>query len=158
MGGANGAGTTRTGRGAPAPFAIETVQTARQRDAWASVVPEEADAAERRLLRRLYRPQIADERVTAYLARVDGLPVTRAELFSSAGLGRVEAVRTGAAHRGRGLAAAVVRQAVRDALDRTNLTYLYAAPGSNAQRLYHRLGFRTVATKLISAWAWHIQA
>ena len=157
MGGANGAGTTRTGRGAPAPFAIETVQTARQRDAWASVVPEEADAAERRLLRRLYRPQIADERVTAYLARVDGLPVSRAELFSSAGLGRVEAVRTGAAHRGRGLAVAVVRQAVRDALDRPNLTYLYAAPGSNAQRLYHRLGFRTVATKLISAWAWHIQ-
>ncbi len=37
------------------------------------------------------------------------------------------------------------------------LTYIYAEPGGSAQRLYHRLGFRTVATNLISAWAWHIK-
>ena len=95
--------------------------------------------------------------MTAYLARVDGIPASRAELFSSAGLGRVEAVRTLAAHRGRGLGSAVVRQAVRDSLGRDTLTYIYAEPGGSAQRLYHRLGFRTVATNLISAWAWHIQ-
>ena len=140
--------------GHPSPFASEIVQTKGQRDEWASVVQDEADADERMLLRRLYRTEIADERVTAFLARVDGVPASRAELFSSAGLGRVEAVRTLTAHRGRGLAAAVVRHAVRDSLGRDNLTYIYAEPGGSAQRLYHRLGFRTVATNLISFWAW----
>jgi ribosomal protein S18 acetylase RimI-like enzyme len=141
--------------GHPSLNVIETVQTEEQRDDWASVVQDEADDTERALLRRLYRGEIADERVTAYLARIDGLPASRAELLASDGLGRVEAVRTLTAYRGRGLAAAVVRQAVRDSLHHGNLTYIYAEPGGDAQRLYHRLGFRTVATNLIRAWALH---
>jgi ribosomal protein S18 acetylase RimI-like enzyme len=138
----------------PSPTPIETVHTEQQRDDWARIVQDEADDAERALLRRLYRAEIGDERVAAYLARVAGRAASRAELFASDGLGRVEAVRTLTAHRGRGLASAVVRHAVRESLHHGNLTYIYAEPGGDAQRLYHRLGFRTVATNLIRAWVW----
>ena len=110
---------------------------------------------ERQLLHRLYTTEISDPRMTAYLARVGGHPASRCELLSSKGLGRVEAVRTLAAYRRHGLAAAVVRQAVQDSLARGNeITYIYAEPSGQAQRLYERLGFRTVASKVIRGFIW----
>jgi GNAT superfamily N-acetyltransferase len=128
---------------------VEVVTTAAHREAWAAIVEEEADQAARAVLRRLYLREIADPRITAYLAWVDGRAVSRSELFSSDGLGRVEAVRTLEPYRGRGLAASLVRAATRDSLRRNQLTYIYAEPGGNAKRLYERLGFRTVATDVI---------
>ena len=90
--------------------------------------------------------------MTAYLAYWDGHPTARGHLFSADGLGRVEAIHTVAAYRGRGLAAAIVRRAVQDSLARGNaLTYIYAEPDSAPQRLYTRLGFRVVATNAYRA-------
>ena len=136
--------------GRPSAHAVAVVRTDRERADWAAVVEEEADAETRRALRRLYATELADPRVTAYLARVDGRAAGRCLLFSADGLGRVEGVRTLAAYRGRGLAAAVVRRAVAESLARGNaLTYVYAEPDGAAQRLYDRLGFRTVARHAI---------
>ena len=140
--------------GLPSAHAVDVVRTDADRADWASIVEEDADADGRQLLHRLYEREIADPRITAYIARVDGLHVSRCHLFSSQGLGRVEAVRTLGAYRGRGLAAAVVRRAVLDSLDRGNLAYIYAEPGGAAQRLYARLGFRTVATNALRCFAW----
>ena len=131
----------------PSSHAVAVAHTEQDMADWAALVEEDADAETRRLLRRLYATEIADPRVTPYLARVDGRAAGRGTLFSSDGLGRVEAVRTAAPDRGRGLAAAVVRSAVQDSLARGNeLTYVDAEPGGAAQRLYDRLGFRTVTT------------
>jgi predicted GNAT family acetyltransferase len=90
----------------------------------------------------------------AYLIRVAGEPASRCQLFSYQGLGRIEAVRTRAAYQGRGLATAIIRRALNDSLQQNHITYIYAEPGSNAQRLYHRLGFRTVAQKAIRGFLW----
>jgi GNAT superfamily N-acetyltransferase len=134
----------------PSSHAVADAHTEQDRADWAALIEEDTDAATRRLLRRLYATEIADPRVTAYLARVYGRPAARCTLFSTDGLGRVEAVRTVAPYRGRGLAAAVVRSAVQDSLARGNeLTYVYAEPGGAAQRLYDRLGFRTVTRHAI---------
>ena len=133
----------------PAIVEVEVVDGDEDREAWASLVEEDADERTRAILRQLYLREIGDPRVTAYLARVDGKAASRCELFSSDGLGRVEAVRTLESYQGRGLAAALVRAATHDSLLRNEITYIYAEPGGNAKRLYERLGFRTVATNVI---------
>ncbi|CAA9570910.1 MAG: hypothetical protein AVDCRST_MAG88-2323 [uncultured Thermomicrobiales bacterium] len=138
--------------GRPEAHDVEVVDTDATREEWAAAVEEGADAAAREVLRRRYLAEIADPRVTPYLARVEGRAVARGELFSCDGLGRVEAIRTLAPYRGRGLAAAIVRRAVRDSLARGDaLTYLYAEPGGVAARLYTRLGFRLVTPRAARA-------
>jgi GNAT superfamily N-acetyltransferase len=140
--------------GLPSLHTVDLVETDADRADWASIVEEDADAAGRQLQRRMYEREIADPRITAYIARVGGRPASRCHLFSSDGLGRIEAVRTLLAYRGRGLAAAVVRRALLDALDRGDLAHIYAEPGSRAQRLYERLGFRTVARNALRGFVW----
>jgi GNAT superfamily N-acetyltransferase len=138
--------------GHPAHYQVETITNEQDRTAWATIIEEEAEQeeAERLLLYELYRTEICDPRMTAYLIRIDGIPAARCLLFSTGGIGRVEAVRTRAAHRGRGLAAALVRGATTDSLHSGNrITFIFAEPGSAPQRLYHRLGFRTVASNLM---------
>lgn len=136
--------------------AVEVVETDIAKEAWASILEkqDDDDAYAQARLRELYRTQISDPRMVAYLVRVDGEPASRCQLFSCEGLGRIEAVRTSTLHQGRGLAAAVIRQALSDSLQQNQITYIYAEPGSNAQRLYHRLGFRTVAQKAIRGFLW----
>ena len=134
----------------PSSAAVTIARTEQDKAEWAAVIEEGVDAETRRLLQDLYTMELSDSRITAYLARLDGRPAGRCKLFACDGLGRVEAVRTLVPYRGRGLAAALVRQAVRDSLARGNdLTYIYAEPNGDAQRLYDRLGFRTVAKKVI---------
>jgi GNAT superfamily N-acetyltransferase len=140
----------------PTTVAVEVVETDIAKEGWASIVGNEdaLDAPAQTQLQELYRTQISDPRMIAYLIRVDGEPASRCQLFSCQGLGRIEAVRTSAPYQGGGLAAAVVRQALRDSLQENHITYIYAEPGSKAQRLYHRLGFRTVAQKAICGFLW----
>ena len=140
----------------PMTVAVEVVETAPAKEAWASLMAEEDthDAHAQARLQALYRTQISDPRMAAYLIRVAGEPVSRCQLFSCEGLGRIEAVRTSTAYQGRGLAAAIIRQALNDSLQQNHITYIYAEPGSNAQRLYHRLGFRTVARRAIRGFLW----
>jgi ribosomal protein S18 acetylase RimI-like enzyme len=136
----------------PMTVDVEVVETAPAKEAWASLMDEEYSHDAQ--LQELYRTQISDPRMVAYLIRVAGEPASRCQLFSSQDLGRIEAVRTSTAYQGRGLAAAVIRQALYDSLQQNHITYIYAEPGSNAQRLYHRLGFRTVAQKAIRGFLW----
>jgi len=135
----------------PESHPVGPVTTSRERAAWAAIHDEDDQASHQQVV-RLHAREIADPRVTAYLAYWDGHPTARGHLFSADGLGRVEAIHTVAAYRGRGLAAAIVRRAVQDSLARGNaLTYIYAEPDSAPQRLYTRLGFRVVATNAIRA-------
>ena len=135
----------------PTSVAVEVVETNTAKEAWASIVEkqDDDDVYAQVRLQELYRSQISDPRMLAYLIRVDGEPASRCQLFSCQGLGRVEAVRTSTPYQGRGLAAAIIRQALSASLHHNHITYIYAEPGSRAQQLYHRLGFRTVAQKAI---------
>jgi ribosomal protein S18 acetylase RimI-like enzyme len=138
--------------GQPTDMQVEAVGSEEQREEWAAIIEEESEGneTERRLLHDLYYTEISDPRMTGYLIRIDGIPAARCQLFSADGLGRVEAVRTRASYRGRGLASALVRRATLDSLECGNrITFIYAEPGSGPQRLYHRLGFRTVAQNLM---------
>ena len=136
----------------PATVHVAVATTEQDRRAWAGVIEDDADAATRRVLGRLYATEIADGRITPYLVWHHGRAVCRGELFSCDGLGRVEAIRTLTSARRRGLAAAVVRRAVANSLAQGNgLTYIYAEAGGDAQRLYTRLGFRTVVEGAIRA-------
>ena len=121
-------------------FNVETLTTIHDREDWASITDVD-DPMEQALLQKLYLLQLADPRMTGYIIRVDGQPVCRCQLFSSDGIGRVEAVRTRIGFRGRGLASAAIRCAVRDSLRQNRLTYLYAEPEGDPQRLYLHLGF-----------------
>ena len=130
--------------------AVEDAGTAEARRDWASVMDEDRPPDARRSLAALYELVVGDARVRGYLTRVDGAPAARCALVSSAGLGRVESVFTRQPFRRLGHAAALVRRAVRDSLAAGNaLTYLHAIHDGEAQRLYERLGFRTVATDVM---------
>lgn len=134
----------------PSVVMVQVAEDADQQAAWASLNDDEEDAATRALLERLALHEIADSRVTAYLALVDGQPAGRCLRFSTDGLCRIESVLTAAAFRQRGVAAAVLRQALSAALAAgEQLIYLYASQGGAAQRLYERLGFRTIARNVM---------
>lgn len=138
-----------------AEVAVDLVASAADQVAWASIMEETEEAQQRELLTTLYTLEISDPRVRAYLVRVDGKPACRCELFSRDGLGRVEAVRTAERYQRRGLAAAAIRRAVADSYELGHqFTYIYAEPGGDAQRLYHRLGFRTVSERAMRSFIW----
>jgi ribosomal protein S18 acetylase RimI-like enzyme len=139
----------------PVKVEVELVVTGADQVAWASITEETEGAQQREVLTALYTMEISDPRMRAYLVCVDGEPACRCELFSCDGLGRVEAVRTAERYQGRGLAAAAIRRAVADSAELGNqLTYIYAEPGGAAQRLYHRLGFRTVSERAVRSFIW----
>lgn len=133
-----------------ATVSVTVVKSEAERQAWASIMEETTGTEDRPRLQKLYYTEICDPRITAYLVRVDDEPACRAELFSADGLGRVEAVRTTERFRGRGLASAAVRAAIRDSQRQGNqFTYIYCEPDSAAQRLYQKLGF-VLAAELVT--------
>jgi len=80
-----------------------------------------------------------------YLARVDGVPVATTLLTSSFGMGYVDLVGTLPGYRGKGIASTLVGQAIVASQRLGNRwTALETVSGSAAERLYERLGFRTV--------------
>jgi GNAT superfamily N-acetyltransferase len=80
-----------------------------------------------------------------FLAERDGEPGASCELLGFGGIGQVESVYTAAAHRGHGLASAVVRTAIAAARERgDDLVMIMADADDWPQRLYERLGFKTV--------------
>lgn len=77
-----------------------------------------------------------------YLGYLDGQAAGTCDLFESDGWGRIEAVATPRPFRRRGVASAVVGQAVADSAAAGNaVTFLTTDAGSDAERLYLRLGF-----------------
>jgi GNAT superfamily N-acetyltransferase len=82
-----------------------------------------------------------------FLAERDGEPAAACELLGFDGVGQVESVYTAAAHRGHGLASAVVRAAIAASRERgDDLVMIMADAADWPQRLYERLGFETVTT------------
>jgi GNAT superfamily N-acetyltransferase len=80
-----------------------------------------------------------------FLAERDGEPAACCQLLGFDGIGQVEEVYTAARHRGAGLASAVVRTAIAAAHERgDDLVMILADADGWPQKLYERLGFRTV--------------
>ncbi len=80
-----------------------------------------------------------------FLCERDGEPAASCELLGFDGVGQVESVYTAAAHRGHGLASVVVRAAIAAARERgDDLVMIMADADDWPQRLYERLGFKTV--------------
>ena len=80
-----------------------------------------------------------------FLVERDGEPAASCELLGFDGIGQVESVYTAAAHRGHGLASAVVRAAIAASRERgDDLVMIMADADDWPQRLYERLGFETV--------------
>ena len=80
-----------------------------------------------------------------FLTERDGEAAAACQLLGSDGIGQVEEVYTSVAHRGHGLATAVVRTAVAASRERgDDLVMILADADDWPQRLYERLGFVTV--------------
>ena len=83
-------------------------------------------------------------KVRRYLARLNGVPVGTALLYSQFGMGYIDLVGTVPEHRQQGVASALVTQAVSDSQSLGNRwTTLETTNESNAARLYEKHGFRT---------------
>lgn len=76
----------------------------------------------------------------AFCVMEDGAPVSMCLLLATPHADEVERVYTSPAHRGRGLAYAVVARAAHEAGE--HLTFLFTDAHGAAQHLYARLGFR----------------
>jgi GNAT superfamily N-acetyltransferase len=81
-----------------------------------------------------------------FIARVDGVPAGRCELYLGDGVAQVEDVGTLEAYRGRGLARAAVLRAVREARAAgCDLIFLHADEDDWPRHLYEKLGFAPFA-------------
>jgi ribosomal protein S18 acetylase RimI-like enzyme len=80
-----------------------------------------------------------------FVADRDGEPAAACELLGADGVGQVESVYTGAAHRGHGLASTVIRTAIAASRERGDDVVIILADADDwPQKLYERLGFVTV--------------
>lgn len=121
--------------------AREWIETAVSDDAgteaeamWRTVAEHEARCADCRL----------------YLGVLDGQTAGAADLFAADGWGRVETVVTRPEFRRRGVASAIVAQAVADSLAMNNEeTYLYTELGGAGEQVYRKLGFVPVGINLL---------
>jgi ribosomal protein S18 acetylase RimI-like enzyme len=83
--------------------------------------------------------------VRYFAARIDGQLVSECSLFLDGGVAQLESVHTLEAYRRRGLAAAVIRQAVNAAVEAgCGLVFLLADAQGGAKQLYRGLGFAEV--------------
>jgi GNAT superfamily N-acetyltransferase len=77
-----------------------------------------------------------------FLGYLDGQPAGACDLFTAEGWGRVDSVATHPEFRRRGVASAVVAQAVAASLTLGNeVTYLFTEAGGAGEQVYTRLGF-----------------
>jgi GNAT superfamily N-acetyltransferase len=80
-----------------------------------------------------------------FVVERDGEPAACCTLLGHGGVGQVEEVYTATAHRGHGLASAVVRTAIAASRERgDDLVMIMADADDWPQKLYERLGFETV--------------
>jgi len=126
----------------PPGFRIAVPADDRELRAWIDVTAsDDADGREADLWRAVAERE-ARSGYMLLLGLLDGEPAAACSLFGDSGWGRVESVVTLAPLRGRGLAAALVAEAVRRSLEAGNSeTILFTASGGTAERVYLRLGF-----------------
>jgi ribosomal protein S18 acetylase RimI-like enzyme len=118
------------------------------RPIWAAGIRSEPFGKDEEVVRQLleHKSSIREAIPTRYFAAVaNGEPASYCELYSESGVGQIEAVMTLPPFRGRGLARAVVLQALEASREEGNdLTFLVADADDWPQRLYEKLGFETV--------------
>ena len=106
-------------------------------------IGSDADAVRQLADRVLATARATDLRLFAH--EQDGAVVSVCELYSDGRCGQIEDVATRRAHRGRGLARAVVLRAIEASrLAQHELTFLVADEDDWPRRLYERLGFETI--------------
>lgn len=100
----------------------------------------------------MYRRLGDDPSWRHYVGRLDGEPVATATLFFAAGVAGIYFVCTTPELRGRGIGTAISRDVMLAARD---LGYTTAVLGSSpiGQRIYERLGFRTVCAVRVYEWS-----
>jgi len=92
------------------------------------------------------RAFLADERITTWLARLDGHPAATAQAITDDRVVEISGVGTVPAYRGNGLATAVVAHTAADALTKgADLVFLTAEDDRSAH-LYTQLGFERAGT------------
>jgi ribosomal protein S18 acetylase RimI-like enzyme len=115
---------------------------------WCSVnQPDSFSPAD--LMHKLHYQTVSAPGVNGYMAVVNGRPVARCVSYISNGLGRVESVFVEDAYRRRGIAHALVGQALHDIAQQGALGYLFAVHEAPALALYHKLGLRTILTEAV---------
>jgi len=77
-----------------------------------------------------------------YLATIGGRPAGTAILYQEGDVAQVLAVGTHPSFQSRGVASAIMHRVIRDWQGRGGFLFLDTAPGSVAERLYVKLGFR----------------
>jgi ribosomal protein S18 acetylase RimI-like enzyme len=127
---------------------VGDVDWARGRQAMIELEPHGEDAEVVRQLLQLDLRLARELEVRHLAARVDGEVASYAGLYMEAGVAQIEDVATLPEHRGRGLARAVVLQAVADARrDGADVVFLVADAADWPQELYRRLGFDEVTVE-----------
>lgn len=115
-----------------------------------TVLSEERAMEHERLWRGVTEREARFPACRLYLGYVKGQTAGACDLFSEDGWGRVESVVTRPEFRRRGVASAVVAQAVADSLTQDNtVTYLYTEVGGAGEQVYMRLGFTAWGTNVL---------
>jgi GNAT superfamily N-acetyltransferase len=140
-------GTERPPTRATAPgITVEVVPNSTgwgEADEWVeTAVADDVGGSDEALWRTVAEHEARFPACRLYLARVDGQAGGAAVLFSHAGWGRIDSVATRLEFRRRGVATALMAAAISDSATSENFeTYLFTEHGSDAERLYRRLGF-----------------
>ena len=130
---------------APLPVRVEQI-TEQELPAWNQVCWRAFDSRgslEHSLKEKLAAFRSMGAAANWYLARAGEEPAGTAILYQAEDAAQVLAVGTLPAYRDRGIASALVRRIIADwQAGGSGLLFLDTAPGSAAERLYQRLGFR----------------
>lgn len=133
---------------APPGLRIEEVESRAGIEEWARAGVRSFDLAPDQVgpfVRAEVARSAPDERLVRFAARLDGVVVGTAQLFVSDGVAGVYLVMTAAAHRRRGIGAALSAAAVRAGWDRgCRVASVQAGPAGVG--LYQRMGFEQVGT------------
>jgi ribosomal protein S18 acetylase RimI-like enzyme len=136
------------GRATGSKLEVQELSGPELETAWAEGVRGEPFGNDEDVVRQLvdHRHAVAAAVPTRYFAAiVDGRPVSYCELYAHGGTAQIESVATIEAHRGRGLARAVVLKALREArLAGNDLVFLVADADDWPQHLYRKLGFEAI--------------
>jgi GNAT superfamily N-acetyltransferase len=114
----------------------------------ADAIRPEPYATSEEVVRQLaeHRRVLAEAGARYFVARAEGAPASRCELYTGGGVAQVEDVGTLESYRGRGLASAVVLRAVEEARAAgCDLVFLIADEEDWPRHLYRKLGFEPFA-------------
>ncbi|HLV81589.1 MAG TPA: GNAT family N-acetyltransferase, partial [Chthonomonadaceae bacterium] len=136
----------RPPQGLPGPVEVRVVPDDRETEAarlWIEMqMSDLAGDKEEAMWRAVAEHEARSPDCRLYLGRLNGEPAGACDLFAAEGWGRIDSVVTRLPMRRRGVASALVAQAVADSLQMDHeVTYLFAEAGGAGESVYTRLGF-----------------